>query len=65
MVARGRTVRMFGEANPTAKLTTAAVAQIRVQLASGESHNSIARRHGVSRKAISKIANRVTWKEAS
>lgn len=64
-VARGRSARLVGSSNPSAKLTRASVSDVRVRLATGEPHTSIARRHGVSRKAISKIANRLTWKETA
>lgn len=61
-VERGRSRSLAGEANPTSKLTAAAVHEIRQRLASKESHSSIAALYGVSRKAISKIANNLTWK---
>ncbi len=38
---------------------------IRTRLAMGQSHSSIAAAFDVSRKAISKIANHITWKEVA
>lgn len=64
-VVRGRSARLAGQTNPAAKLTTVAVEEIRALLASGQSHSSIARRHGVSRRAISKIAAGITWRNLS
>ena len=51
-----------GEKCPTARLTWASVAEIRGLLTEGCSHASLGRQFGVSRKAISKIANGETWK---
>jgi hypothetical protein len=60
---RGRSDDRRGERCPTAKLTVKAVTEIRRRLACGEPHLSIAHDYAVSRKAISKIAHRETWKE--
>lgn len=51
-----------GERSGPAKLTDAAVLEIRAAIAAGETNLSIARRHGVSDASISNIRNGYTWK---
>lgn len=58
---RGRSSDRRGELCPTAKLSWADVGEIREHLLAGRSHSSLAQAFGVSRKAISKIANGQTW----
>lgn len=62
---RGRSADRRGDLCPTAKLTWETVAEIRSLLADGRTHSSLAVQHGVSRKAISKIAHGLTWRCAA
>ena len=57
----GRIVR--GEAHPSAKVTAATVRNIRGEYAAGGStFAKLARKHGVTRRAIVQIVRRQTWK---
>lgn len=58
MVARNRSAH--GERQGNAKLTSEAVEFI---IASKDSHSSLARRFGVSRKAIYLVRKGVTWRK--
>lgn len=61
--ARGRTAR--GERNGRAKLTATAVAEIRQLSTNGQPINKavLARRYGVTRRAITFVLEGITWKE--
>jgi hypothetical protein len=50
-----------GERHGGAKLTAAAVAEIRRRYAAGERPSRIARAHGISPQYVSKIARRAVW----
>jgi hypothetical protein len=62
MVERGR-VRS-GSAHPFAKLTEAAVVEIRVRRANGAMQKALAADYGVSEAYISEIVNGLTWVRA-
>lgn len=53
--------RCIGERNTNAKLTRDQVDEIRLRIASGESHRSIAAGYGIRKDAVSKIATGRTW----
>lgn len=59
MTAKDRSTR--GERNPQAKLTTAAVSEIRNRRQRGESLRSLSEAFGVAESAISRIYNRKRW----
>ena len=59
---RGVTPDSSGEKNGKAKLTEKNVRTIRTMLAAGTTHRIIAKKFGVKRAAISKIACGRTWK---
>lgn len=52
----------LGEKHPQAKLTGQDVRNIRMRLAEGENHQTIANDYGVSRATISAIHTKTTWK---
>lgn len=56
---------LTGEDHPFAKLTSAGVAQIRASLAAGVSQARLADQWGVSRRTVSDIALRRTWREVA
>lgn len=64
MAAKGRVkvVRKFGEANPMARLTAKAVAEIRAARAAGEAQIQLARRYGVSPMTVSRAVRGESWK---
>ena len=64
MMERGRhkTVPQNGERNGNAKLTSAAVEEIRGQIAAGDNNKVIAARFGVTHQMISKIRRGHFWK---
>ena len=59
MILAGNSTR--GERSHMAKLTEADVVKIRREVAQGQIYREIAARYGVSRRAISHIANGSTW----
>lgn len=61
MAARGRNRQPKGERNAKAKLTEAAVVQIRARLANGDACREIALDYGVCNSQISRISTRKTW----
>ena len=62
MIAKGRRHSSAGERNPRARLTAAAVAELR---SSNESTASLASRFGVSRSTIQAARSGATWHRAS
>lgn len=65
-IERGRKVPVVGlkgEANPQAKLSCAAVAQIKRDLAAGAPKTVLAARHGISTSVISHIDKGRSWRE--
>ncbi len=50
------------EINPNAKLTKAAVLEVRAAAANGESHLAIAARYGVTTPCIWQVVRRKSWK---
>jgi hypothetical protein len=61
LVLKTQTEHVGGSANSNAKLIEDDVREIRLALASGESHPSIAKRYGVGRTAIGNINTGVSW----
>ena len=61
MVAKGRVAKQFGETNGLAKLTSTKVFEIRAR-AGTVSNTQLANEYGCSRRAISFIVRRETWK---
>lgn len=59
---RNRVSKQRGVDNPAAKLTPADVVAIRAAVASGETISSIARRFGVTRCPVQRIASGRGWK---
>lgn len=59
MVARGRAP--FGTRSGSAKLTDAAVTEIRARVAAGELHRVLAAEFGVHKATISDVARRRSW----
>jgi hypothetical protein len=51
-----------GQSNNNAKLADGDVIEIRERISNGESRRSIAKRYGVKKSCIDKIATRRTWK---
>lgn len=61
---RGRGVRAPGERNGKAKLTAAAVREIRQRCADGETQAAIAADYGVDRSLISYVHHGKLWRDA-
>lgn len=61
MVSKGRLVSLRGEANGFAKLTAAAIQEIRAMLEAGHLQREIAGRFGTSQQNISRIAHGARW----
>lgn len=59
---RGRSIPMYGEANPGARLTTDQVRAIRAAHASGETQHGLARRFGVAPMTVNRIVRHQTWR---
>ncbi|GMV18565.1 MAG: hypothetical protein AMXMBFR56_67890 [Polyangiaceae bacterium] len=59
---RARGGSMPGEQSPNAKLTEEAIRTIRAGRTAGRSLNTLAREHGVSKKLILRIVQRLAWK---
>lgn len=53
--------RLFGIANPAAKVTERQVQKIRARCAAGETQESVGRDHGLRQTQISHIINRISW----
>jgi DNA invertase Pin-like site-specific DNA recombinase len=51
-----------GERNGAARLTAESVAEIRALAKEGEPHRLIARRFGVSKSSVGRVARRQTWR---
>jgi hypothetical protein len=60
--AKGRGVRLQGEKHGRAKLTEAAVVEIRRRLAAGEVQRVIAEDFGISNQEVSNIKTGISWK---
>ena len=58
MVIKGRSARMLGDSNGSAKLNAEAVISIRTSIGS---YSQIARQHGVSASAVGLIKRRERW----
>lgn len=56
--------RLYGEALPSAKLTSNDAVDIRKRHRNGESGNALAREYKVSSKCVHQLINGITWKEA-
>lgn len=56
-------VPMFGEQNPSAKLSYAKVLQIRADRAAGLSYSALIKRHGVAKSTLAGIVRGESWKE--
>jgi hypothetical protein len=65
MAAKGRhggyVPHVRGEAHGMVKLNEVAVVEIRRRAAAGETHDELARAHGVSRRLVGRIVNRDRW----
>lgn len=61
-VRRGRTNPQRGEASVKAKLTTAAVLDIRRRRAAGESREVLAAEYGIHREYVTSLVSRKRWK---
>ena len=59
---RGHGTDNAGEKNPQAKLTARDIPIIRDAVASGASHSAVAGLFGISRRNVSQIVTRQTWK---
>jgi hypothetical protein len=57
-----RPVRLFGEANPNAKLTADRVREMRALAEQGVSFGELGRRFGVTSRAAYRVVKRVDWK---
>jgi len=64
MIAKGRLVVPRGERSGQAKLTEAAVLEIRATYTAGKGLMAISERFGVSKSTILRIASRRSWKHA-
>lgn len=74
MIKRGRAItgdrhwtrrtpeRLFGVANPAARLTEGQIQMIRARYAAGERQVPLAARYGVSQSLISRIVRRTSWR---
>lgn len=62
-VAKNRQSRLFGDKNPSSKLTVEDVRKIRTDLAKGKRQVELAREYGVTQKLISEIKLRRIWRE--
>lgn len=60
--SKDRRPRMAGERNPSSKLTAAQVNEIRLAKSSGEGTVALARRFGVGRNTVRRLAAGLSWR---
>ena len=61
---RRQALSPHGEDSPHAKITETDVAAILDAVSGGETHRSIAKRFGISKSQVTRIANGKSWKRA-